>query len=313
MPATPPSAPDPFDPPSPPPTSTLLVPVPAKVSATYVVAAPEHTLPDPAGEIASALADVPFPEGREPFTITVTEATQDDPTLAWACEILCCPDCSPGAEHLLGTLLSKPRQRHLVVTATTAPGWPPSHLYAAAKAVHALAEATGGIPLDAEAPRLLPSRWRPTPPAGPEAFASAEWIWIGVSPDRGGSALLTTGLTRLGLPELRAEAVPPTHVAAWTRLFKALAQVLTRRLFTGLAATPPGPATLVVPTELVVMAADAAAAEGILPPRDPRAVTVRLGYGPPSPRVPVTHLTVTAHEREPVTWAAEEGPPLPDG
>src|SRR5690606_27794404 len=103
------------------------------------------------------------------------EVGEDDPTLAWAREILCCPDCSPGAEALLGELLHTTR-RHLKVTGTAAPGWPPAHLYATARAVDVLAESTGGVPLDAEAPRTLPRPWRPTPAAAPETFPVAEWL-----------------------------------------------------------------------------------------------------------------------------------------
>jgi len=280
------------------PAGDLLLSVPVRVSATYVVAAPERIPDDPVEEITGAMAGLPFPSGREPLTVTVTEVGEDDPTLAWAREILCCPECSPGAEALLGELLHTTR-RHLKVTGTAAPGWPPAHLYATARAVDALAESTGGVPLDAEAPRTLPRPWRPRVAAAPEEFAVAEWLWIGVHPDTGGYAMQTTGLTRLGLPELRAEAVALRHVAAWTRLFKALARSLACRLFAHLADAGEPVPPLSVPAEPVVTTADAAAAQNAPPPPEPRALTVRLRREPSSPRVPVPHLIVTRGRGDP--------------
>lgn len=291
------------------PTGALLLPVPARVSVTYVVAAPERVPGDPAEEIAGALAGLPLPEGPEPLTVTVTEVGEEDPALAWAREILCCPECSPGADALLGELLHTAR-RHLKVTGTAAPGWPPVHLYATARAVDVLAGVTGGVPLDAEAPRTLPRPWRPTPAATPEAFAVAEWLWIGIHPDAGGYTLQTTGLARLGLPELRAEAVALHHVAAWTRLLKALARSLTARLFTHLAGAPDPAAPLPVPAEPLLTTADAAAAQNAPPPAEPRALTVRLRHEPPSPRVPVPHLVVTRGPEDPAGVFSD--PRIPD-
>lgn len=288
----------------------LLVPVPARVSATYVVAAPERIAADPAGEIAEALRGLPFPEGREPLTVTVTEAGEDDPTLAWAREILCCPDCSPGAEALLGRLLHT-THRHIKITCTAAPGWPPVHLYAAARAVDVLAAATGGVPLDAEAPRLLPRPWRPHPARAPEAFAVGEWLWIGVHPDRGGYALQTTGLARLGLPELRAESVPTGHATAWIPALKALAQVLTRHLLTRLTPASRPATTLALPAEPVITTTDAAAARNAAPPAEPRALTVRLRPEPPTPRVPAPHLIVTCPQGDPTHCFAPGDEPPP--
>lgn len=275
----------------------LLLPVPARVSASYVVAAPERVPDDPASVIADALKGLPVPEGREPLTVTVTELGDDDPTLAWAREILCCPDCSPGAEAMLGELMRTSRH-HLRVTGTAGPGWPPVHLYAVARAVEALAETTGGHPLDAEAPRPLPRPWRPAIATTPDTFAVADWLWIGVHPDPGGYALQTTGLARLGLPELRAEAIPVRRVTSWTRLFRALARSLTARLFDHLSAhesaTP-----LPIPAEPVVTTADEALARNTPPPPEPRALTVRLRREPASPRVPVPHLVVTPGDGDP--------------
>ncbi|MFO7250487.1 MAG: hypothetical protein DIU60_007035 [Actinomycetes bacterium] len=275
----------------------LLLPVPAQVSVSYVVAAPERVPDDPADTIAHVVAGLPFPDGRDSLTVTVTEIGEQDPALAWAREVLCCPECTPGAGALLGRLLQS-SDRHLRVTATAAPGWPPRHLYAAARVVDTLADTTGGIPLDAEAPRILPLPWRPTVAASPDKFAIAEWLWIGIHPETAGHSIQTTGLARLGLPELRVEEVPLRHATAWIRLVKGLARSLTARLFTHLSARDPV-TPLPVPVEPVVTTADAALAQNAPPPPEPRALTVRLRREPPSPGVPVPHLVVTPADGDP--------------
>jgi hypothetical protein len=290
------------------PDGTILVTVPERVSVTYVVAAPEDVPADPESEIIACLEELPFAPGRPPIGITVEEIASGDASLAWAEEVLCCPDCSPGSERLLGALMERSR-RHLAVTCTAPPGWPPLHLWAAARAVCALAERTGGIALDADAPRLLPTSWRPAPAPEPGAFAVSEWVWIGRAADETGHSLFTTGLARLGLPELTADGLAAEHVHTWGHLLNGLALRLVRRLFAH-TAEHPGPGTLAIPDALPVTAGDVAAAEARPAPGAPAQVTVRLrherdgtGTGPRPDR-----LTVHPPDDDPHAWFAESPP-----
>ncbi len=261
-------------------TTPISLTIPDRVSATFVVAAPERPPGTALAAIAERLTSLPRPSaprrrrraGREPMgrastgrersgreltggpvEVAVDEVGSEDPVLAWAREILCCPECSLGEERLLGDLLARSR-RHYAVTCTAPAGWPPVHLWAAARAVDELAEATGGVRLDPGVPRLLPSPWRPPPVTRPRAFAVGDWLWprLGLGDD-GRHMLLTAGLARFGLPELGAEGLAAREVHPTIHLLEDLAQALTRRLFAHVASTGL-PAPLTLPPRLPILA-----------------------------------------------------------
>ena len=233
---------------------SITLPIPARVGATYIVAAPERLPADPPAQVAECLTALPIAPGRAPVRVIVEEITSDDPRLAWAEEILCCPDCSPGAERLLGALMGCSRE-HYAVTCTAPTGWPPVHLWAAARAVDTLAELTGGIRLDPDVPRLLPVPWRPVPATGPETFVAGDWLWPSIGLEERGHTLLTTGMTRFGLPELGADGLDADQVHPGIRLLDRLARSLIRRLFTHLAANP-ADTVLTLPAELPISGSD---------------------------------------------------------
>lgn len=251
-------------------TKKILLPLPASVSATYVVAAPEKPV---SAAFVTQLGEA-LPDGVE---LRVEEIDGTDSYLGFAIRVLSCPDCSPDVDPLIAVLL-KMTHGHLAITCTAPPGWPPSHLHWCATATDQIAELTSGILLDAETPCLLPLPWRTEPFLSREDFAVGDWIRVGCGRgDDGWYSMHTTGLSRLGLPELRTRRLLPHHVHGWMHLFSGLAQVLVSRLF-GAVETRPDRRSHHVPQELVVTTTDVAVAGGFAKPGTRRHATVRLSY-----------------------------------
>jgi hypothetical protein len=275
----------------------IQLPGPSKVAVTFVVAAPEHPLQEPEEEVRRCWAGLPWLTDRDAVEVRVEQVSSQDPEVAWAFQVLGCPDCSPDVDPLVPLLL-KSADAHLAVTCTAPPGWRPSHLPACAHAVDALAERTGGMRFDPDRVRLLPGPWRPEPWETPDRFAVMPWIRVSVAREGAGHVMDTTGLDRLGLPELRATRLAKEHVHGWYHLFAGLAQVLARHTFTT------GERTL--PVRLTVTRADVAAAEGrqSLAPAAGAEATVRLRHAAPGRHGGLGRLDVLppeehrGHERE---------------
>ncbi|MEV0969078.1 hypothetical protein [Microtetraspora glauca] len=250
-------------------TAKILLPVAASVSVAYVVAAPDEPVPAAAvTELVEAL-----PPGVE---LRVEEIDGAHPSLAHAIRVLSCPDCSPDVDPLVAVLLEMAKG-HLQITCTAPPGWPPDHLHWCALATDRLADLTRGIRLDPRPPRLLPDQWRSEPFLSREDFAVATWVSVSFTPgddDRFG--MRTTGLSLLGLPELRTTRLSERHLHGWFHLFHGLAHVLASTLF----ARPPGRRDIEIPVEEVVTTTDARAAHRLPPPARRRRVVVRLRYDP---------------------------------
>ncbi|GAA0415118.1 hypothetical protein Acor_78550 [Acrocarpospora corrugata] len=246
----------------------ILLPLPKSLTAAFLVVAPTATRQD---SPTAALSD-----------LAIEEVTAADPRVMAVTELLCCADCSPGFGSLLSRLEGAP---HLLVTCTSTPGWPLSHLWAGASAARALATTLGGVPIDADTARPLPASLLPaTPPVTihPELtpspsvpsppfdnFAVAPWLRVTSGFDSTGLQLATHGMTRLGLPELRVFGVPEPHVPRWTTTLHGLAHALLTRQFAGLA-TYPGRSSQVLPTELTLTANDISKAEGHKPSVRPK-------------------------------------------
>jgi hypothetical protein len=245
----------------------ILLPLPKSLTAAFLVVAPKTTWRSSPTVAVSELA--------------VEEVTAADPRVMAVAELLCCATCSPELEPLLPLLESS---SHLLVSCTSPPGWPLTHLWAGASAATALASSLGGTPIDADTARPLPpvrllprspqpiarpepSRTIPSRSSVPASFEDlgvASWLRVSSGFDAGGVQLTTRGMTRLGLPELRVFAVPDHHVSTWTTTIHGLAHVLLTRQLTAIA-THPTRGSHLLPSELAITAADITAAEGLTP------------------------------------------------
>ncbi|GIH28714.1 hypothetical protein Aph01nite_70240 [Acrocarpospora phusangensis] len=230
----------------------ILLPLPKVLTARFLVVAPETGWRD---SPAVAVSD-----------LTIEEVGPGDPRVRDVAELLCCGDCSPGLGPLLPLLETS---GHLLVSCTSVPGWPMTHLWAGASAAEALVSARGGTPLDAgtarplspahNPERLREARSRAVPSPYFSDFVIAPWIRITQETAAAGIALSTRGLNRLGLPELRVFAVGQVHLAVWTNTIHGLARALLTRQLAGITANP-ARASYLLPAELTVTAADVAAA-----------------------------------------------------
>ena len=97
-----------------------------------------------------------------------------------------------------------------MVTATSRPGWPPGHEWAARTAAAALAAEAGRPIVDVFSPQVLDvGRAIRTLPDEQGRIRLADWVQVPQSPGPLGFWLTTKGLGRFGLPELQTENVPP--------------------------------------------------------------------------------------------------------
>jgi len=229
----------------------ILLSIPSRVSITCVVAAPERPLTE---------AVVPRPRDLpDGVDCRVEEIDGRDPSLAPVISRLSCPHCSPGVDPLVPVLLERTRG-HLSVTCTAPPGWAPDHLWVCAEAIELIRGLTGGIAIDVERSILLPEPWRPDHPRGPTDLRVEDWVSVTISGDGEGRYLMcTAGLSRFGLPELRAGDLREHHVPGWFHLVIGLAGVLVRRVLADERLRPRGGAHA-VPAEIPVPGPEVSAA-----------------------------------------------------
>ncbi|MFC0862068.1 hypothetical protein ACFHYQ_07145 [Sphaerimonospora cavernae] len=262
------------------------LPVPASVSATLVAAAPERPLPV---EVAARLRDG-LPGGVD---LRMTEIDGRDPALAETISQLRCPHCTPGVDPLVAVLLEG-TDGHLAVTCTAPPGWPPAHLDACAATVERVAEMTGGMLLDTERAVLLPPAWRPRTSPSPEHFPIRDWVGVDVRVDDDGRyGVDTTGMSRFGLPDLRAAGLQEHHIHGWLHLTYGLAGVLVRRVLKD-AGVRRRDGVHMVPMEISVSTTDTAIAMASQPgpARPPGSRPAGLAGSEVRPAIPPGRATV---------------------
>ncbi|MDX6739918.1 hypothetical protein [Actinocorallia sp. A-T 12471] len=275
---------------------TLVLPVPARLRAVCLVAAP---LGMPVGIGSGALALV------EPVAAGV-------PPLPWLTGPSGhCARCVPGGLDVDAPLVRRIREAdfHLRVSALGDACWPPSHVTEAAAVGFELAEETGGILLDAVTGDVDPWAGPPEPFDVPEGFAAAEWVGVHAAPGpRGrGWTLTTAGLTVLGLPELRVARIPAALRRSWADVLCGLAQVLLRAQWADLEEAP-GCAFREIPAEVRLTAADVGRATAGCP-HGAGSALLRLRLDPGTPNGPPTRLTIVA----PSERHAADGAYPPDG
>jgi hypothetical protein len=274
--------------------NTVVLTVPEKILTSYVVAAPERMPSGLSGPSVERATTELSGDGGTLVDVAprVDVIAPDEPWFAHMVELLACPDCGP---HLPPKALARlcSAERHLVVTATHGPAWPPLHVYTAATTAEALAVSTGGILLDPEAPLLRRTRWAPCSLRDRDGFAVAEWLEITVSPDetdiRRGTWMTTGGLGRFGLPEIIAKRIPPGVARGWCSVLNGLAQTLLDAHWADLDAEP-GRAFREIAETVVVTSEAVEAATGRARPTSGSA-EVRLRLDPGAPGVP-SYLTV---------------------
>ncbi len=232
-------------------TPRISLSIPASVSATLVVAAPER----PLSVAETARLRDGLPDGVD---LRLAEIDARDPALARTISRLRCPHCSPEVEPLVGVLLER-TDGHLAVTCAAASGWPPVHLRAVLEVVDQIMELTGGVLLDTGRAALLPPEWRPRTATSPQAFPVVDWVGVDVCLDDDGRyGLETTGMSRFGLPDLQVAGLQEHHVHGWLHLMYGLAGVLTRGILKGAGAWRDG--VYPVPVEISVSTTDTAIA-----------------------------------------------------
>ncbi|GAA2075853.1 hypothetical protein [Actinomadura alba] len=223
--------------------NTVILTVPEKLLAMYVVAAPER-MPCGLTERSGGRATTALCRGEGTLVDVaprVDVIASGEPWFAHMVELLGCSDCGP---HLAPAALARlcSAERHLLVTATHGPAWPPLHVYTAATTAEALAVSTGGILLDPESPLLRRIRWAPCALRHRDGFGVADWLEVAVSADetdiRRGMRMTTGGLARFGLPELLADRIPPDLAGGWCDVLNGLAQTLLEAHWADLDAEP---------------------------------------------------------------------------
>ncbi|CAN5754459.1 hypothetical protein BH23ACT2_BH23ACT2_00590 [soil metagenome] len=128
---------------------------------------------------------------------------------------------------------------HLVVVeAAFGPGWPPMHEVVARTAAAALARATDGLVIDAATPRLLTADELVAPlPDGHHGLVLTGFVLVPQSSEEDGRHwMVTKGLARFGLPEIRVLDVPAPLAPAWTAVLSGLAWSLLFRFDAALRA-----------------------------------------------------------------------------
>jgi hypothetical protein len=151
-------------------------------------------------------------------------------------------------------------ERHLLVEASGPAGWPPRHLFEAMTSGGALAHLTGGVLIDPLTARVVAPESIDHAPGGPGAFLPQHYVRVSAATHADGLRMSTTGLSRLGLPEVRTLGLPPYLGQAWARLTNSLAYHLVQDLWADLEETL-GLTSREVPDELAVTPDDVAMAE----------------------------------------------------
>ncbi|GAA4100915.1 hypothetical protein [Actinomadura miaoliensis] len=247
----------------------LTLPIPTRLTASFVVAAPQQ-LPEDLTRLATVLHSDDAPHGVDlvPYVDVRSVDVPPMPTLA---HLFSCPDCDrtdPALAHRIST-----SDTYIHVSCCGGASWPPSHVPLAAAVAEAQAIHTGGIPIDADNAVMLAAEYMPYPLTEPSDFHVAGWTIITYTSHSTGLRLQTSGLVRLGLPELRIDEVPQPLAGAWGRVLDGLAQSLLSQQWT---AVNLGQASWELDAETTITTADIEAAVGSRHHHSDASVTVRL-------------------------------------
>jgi uncharacterized protein YegJ (DUF2314 family) len=184
-----------------------------------------------------------------------------------------------GATDEQATTVQKSRHS-IAITAHYRPGWPPLHEWAARGLAAAIASRVDGLLIDVFTPRVLdPDEASGSLPSPDRQIRVADWVLVPQSAGDGGDFdLATNGLSRFGLPELRAAEVPPALAGPYAAVLSGVASRLLSAWTSTLAAEAEPPAFLEVPTEIQVAEADVARAYDRVPMPDGGSVRLGLRY-----------------------------------
>jgi len=260
----------------------LILPVPDRLSAAYLVPVPRSgrpaaerltsLLPGRAPGAAGAAARLMLEAGA--ITAEPVASSAMPPLPAWLQRHL-------GVPPELVAVVEEATEL-VLLQAAAEPGWPPLHEWGG-RACAAVLAAEAGVPLvDAYTPKVMTAAAAlgTLPGEGSEApgFRLADWMLVFSSPASAGLWMTTNGLGRFGLPELQVRNVPPQLGKAWTRGLIAVASCL---LGTWLHAVRSHADTAFVqlPAELEVGPDDVTLPYGEAPAGS-RMALVRLGYDP---------------------------------
>lgn len=268
---------------------TLVVPVPEKVLASFVIAAPRRL---PSGLLPGALTQRDLID-LEPRVVLVGSDVEPMPELL---EHLGCADCGP---HCPPELLDRLREADgfIVVLSMYGCGWPPLHVWTAASTAQALAIATGGILIDPSILEVRPAGWEPLPLQAPWDFAVADWVKVICSSEPEGIWASTSGLARFGLPELQVKEVPEALARPWCDVLHGLALVLLCGQWAALGERPEL-AFREFPGAVTVTSAAVESALGFEPSSGGGSAELVLQYdpGPPGEDSFLTVLTEGSHQ-----------------
>lgn len=201
-------------------TDPAVFPIPERVTAAFIVAAPRHF---PVRNPDALLQKVDTPHGRLDLRIEVRPASAAP--MPQLIEMLTDPAYTGPLSASVRRKAARAR-RFILIQCDGPPVWPPAHLFRAAFLTQVYATLSAGIPID------LAGGWpvtRDIPAAfldGPFHFAVPDWIRIAALTDDAGMNLRTVGLARLGCPELRIDHIPAPIFRAWANILNGLARKL---------------------------------------------------------------------------------------
>lgn len=208
----------------------LTLPVPETLHAVYAVTVPQHP-PDlvelvrsrmphwtaaPLSELVLKMLDSPL------LTIEVRAAAEFPPLPTEMLAAYRSPESDlariESATHVIAVRAAHP------------PGRPLTHEWAARAAAGVIAAELDAPVVDVFTPRILPAaELTASLPDSAGRTRLVDWMLIPHSQGRAGLDFDTKGLARFGLPELRADGVPPELLQPWGGLFNGLARALLDR------------------------------------------------------------------------------------
>lgn len=208
--------------------SSIVLPVPQMVYATYLV--PGETAPDEVARIARSWAPRLF---ADPLPALVDEQL-DGPLISLA--VVAADEGPPLPLQLLPYFGTGPEQMAVIESAShfvlvqlvARAGWPPLGDWTARAVATCLAVELGVPLLDMSVPRAFDAEAAArTLPDADRRVRLSDWIQVLYSADSSGMWVTTSGLGRVGLPELQTFNVPPQLAQPWGRAMTGLAGFLS--------------------------------------------------------------------------------------